>query len=112
MGQLDAGASPAGVRAEKETKKFVRVTGIRLDRYVEFEFSVNDSDLMVELILPFEAFDDFCALQNAVVLPPNGDAANLLEQKAWRTRQPGLLRRIKNAADTDLATEDKNNTQS
>lgn len=112
MGQLDAGASPEGVRAEKAAEKFVRVTGTRLDRYVEFEFSVNDSDLMVELILPFEAFDEFCTLQNATVLPPRGDAANLLEQMAWRTRQPGLLRRIKNAADTDLATEDKNNTQS
>ena len=50
-------------------RKFVRVTGSRLGKYVEFEFSVNDADLTVELILPFAAFDEFCRLQNATVLP-------------------------------------------
>ena len=111
MGQLDAGAGPEGPRAESNIKKFVRVTGTRLDRYVEFEFSVNDADLMVELILPFEAFHEFCVLQHATVLPPESVAANQLEQLAWRSRQPGLLRRIKNAAEGETeATDDDTRT--
>jgi phenol hydroxylase P0 protein len=85
-------------------KKFVRVTGTRLDRYVEFEFSVNDPDLTVELILPFSAFDEFCALQEAVVLPSESAAVSDLERLAWRSRQPGLLRRVRSVADPDEPT--------
>jgi len=76
-----------------ELKKFVRITGIRLDRYVEFEFSVNDADLTIELILPFAAFDEFCTAQQAVVLHPEPATATDLERLAWRSRQPGLLQR-------------------
>ena len=61
MGQYVSGAAPAGVGADAPLRKFVRIIGTRLGKYVEFEFSVNDADLAVELILPFEAFDEFCA---------------------------------------------------
>lgn len=103
MGQYDAGAAPTGVGANAPLRKFVRIIGTRLGKYVEFEFSVNDADLAVELILPFEAFDEFCALQNAAVLPPEPAVAGQLEQLAWRSRQPGLLRRVKNAIEADEA---------
>ena len=99
MGREDSGAPPKGLRGQASMRKFVRVTGTRLDKYVEFEFSVNDADLTVELILPFAAFDEFCRLQNATVLPPHSAAAAQLEQLAWRSRQPGLLRRVKNSAE-------------
>lgn len=79
--------------------KFVRVTGVRSGRYVEFEFSVNDADLMVELILPFSAFEEFCTLQEATRLPPEAEVANELDKLAWRARQPGLLRRVQSASD-------------
>lgn len=95
MATRDVGADRAAL------KKFVRVTGTRLDRYVEFEFSINDSDLTVELILPFAAFDEFCSLQEAVVLPPEPAAASGLELLAWKSHQPGLLRRVKNAVDAE-----------
>jgi len=95
MATRDVGADRATL------KKFVRVTGTRLDRYVEFEFSVNDADLTVELILPFTAFDEFCSLQEAVVLPPEPTAAGELELLAWRSRQPGLLRRVKDVIDAE-----------
>jgi phenol hydroxylase P0 protein len=115
MGSQDDGAASSGVgvdpslptassqegpwqdkpRQNEPLHKFVRVTGTRLDKYVEFEFSVNDADLTVELILPFTAFDEFCRLQNVTVLPPDSAASAKLEQLAWRSRQPGLLRRVK-----------------
>ena len=75
-------------------KKFVRVTGVRSGRFVELEFSVNDADLTVELILPFAAFEEFCTLQEAVRLQPTFEAASEFEKLAWRRRQPGLLRRV------------------
>ena len=87
-------------QSQTPLKKFVRVTGVRSGRYVEFEFSVNDADLTVELILPFAAFEEFCALQEAVRLPPAEEVASELEKLAWRSRQPGLLRRVQSAETT------------
>ena len=33
-------------------KTFVKVKGTRLGKFIEFEFSINDEDLTIELILP------------------------------------------------------------
>lgn len=71
----------------------VRILGTRLGRFVEFEFSIGDDDLAVELILPTRAFEEFCRTRGAVVLPPDPATAEALEQMAWRAGQPGLLRR-------------------
>ncbi|MBT3047597.1 MAG: phenol hydroxylase subunit [Candidatus Thiodiazotropha sp.] len=49
-------------------KAYVRVTGERLHRFVEFEFSINDGDLTVELILPHEEFRAFCAKHQAQLI--------------------------------------------
>jgi phenol hydroxylase P0 protein len=88
-------------QSQTPLKKFVRVTGVRSGRYVEFEFSVNDADLTVELILPFAAFEEFCTLQEVVRLKPEGEVANELEKLAWRARQPGLLRRVQTASEDE-----------
>ena len=88
-------------QSQTPLKKYVRVTGVRSGRHVEFEFSVNDADLTVELILPFAAFEEFCALQEAVRLPPAGDVGDEYEKLAWRSRQPGLLRRVQGADEGD-----------
>ncbi len=44
---------------------YVRITGERLGKYVEFEFSIDDEDLTVELIMPHEAFRLFCEKHQA-----------------------------------------------
>ncbi len=44
---------------------YVRITGERLGKYVEFEFSIDDEDLTVELIMPHEAFRLFCEKHRA-----------------------------------------------
>lgn len=49
---------------------FVKITGTRLNRFIEFEFSLNDADLTVELVLPPEAFEAFCLAQKATLLLP------------------------------------------
>ncbi len=89
-------------QSQTPLNKFVRVTGVRSGRYVEFEFSVNDADLMVELILPFSAFEEFCTLQEATRLPPEAEVANELDKLAWRARQPGLLRRVQPVSNGEL----------
>lgn len=88
------GGTPAQTPFGTVMQTFVRVIGSRLDSYVEFEFSVNDPDLTVELILPFQAFEDFCERQGAIVLPPAPEVADALDRQAWRLHQPGLLRRV------------------
>jgi len=90
--------------AKTPIKKFVRVIGVRQGRFVEFEFSVNDADLTVELILPLRAFEEFCVTQDATILPPASDAATDFEQLAWRAKNPGLLRRV--VAVSDEAGDD------
>lgn len=89
-------------QSQTPLKKFVRVTNVRSGRYVEFEFSVNDADLTVELILPLAAFEEFCVLQEAVRLPATAEVASEYEKLAWRARQPGLLRRIQAASEDAL----------
>ncbi len=109
MGQQDVDAARRNAPSSTQLQKFVRILGTRHDRYVEFEFSVNDADLAVDLILPFAAFDEFCLLQNVTMLPPEPTAAEQLEQLAWRSRQPGLLRRVKNAVE-DAGDERESDT--
>lgn len=47
----------------------VRITGIRRGRFVEFDYSVGDRDLSVELIMPLAAFEEFCRRDGTMVLP-------------------------------------------
>ncbi|NTV11794.1 MAG: phenol hydroxylase [Zoogloea sp.] len=49
-------------------KKFVRLTEERADGLVEFEFSIGDPDLFVEMLLPKAAYQEFCRVNRVVVL--------------------------------------------
>lgn len=53
------------------TKKFVRVTQLRDDGFVEFDFAIGGAEVYVEMILPAPAFDEFCALNKVVFLKEN-----------------------------------------
>lgn len=50
------------------SKKFVRVTQLREDGFVEFDFAIGEADVYVEMILPASAFDEFCALNKVLFL--------------------------------------------
>ena len=52
-------------------KKYVRVTELRGDGFVEFEFAVGEPELFVEMILPPTAFDEFCAMNAVTFLKGN-----------------------------------------
>jgi len=68
---------------------YVRVTGERLGKYVEFEFSIDDEDLTVELIMPHEAFRLFCEKHQARLID---SPKQIGEDRATKGR-PGLYRR-------------------
>lgn len=49
-------------------RKFVKVIGTRPDGLVMFEFSIGWPELAVELMLPPEAFEHFCARERVIRL--------------------------------------------
>lgn len=55
----------------------VRIIGLRAGRFIEFEYSAGDPDLVVELIMPKQAFDEFCVRENVVLA---GDAQSTESQ--------------------------------
>ena len=65
MGQQEkqGGAFDAG-------RRYVRVCNRRPDGFIEFEFSIGDPELAVELMLPETAFHEFCLANEVIVLDP------------------------------------------
>ncbi len=72
---------------------FVRIVGVRLGRFIEFEFLLGDGDLAIELILPTKAFEEFCRDHSAKILTPDTETTAEVERLAWRAGHPGLLQR-------------------
>ncbi len=85
------------------SRKFVRVTELRQDGFVAFDFAIGEPELFVEMILPAPAFDEFCALNKVSFvddsqrLRVDGDDAEERAEWAWnlhdathqRFRNPG-----------------------
>jgi len=78
------------------TRKFVRLVERRPDGLVEFEFSIGEPELFVEMMLPQSAYEAFCEINQVIVLegerPANEDESdwdwNLHEATSKRFRQP------------------------
>jgi len=51
-------------------RRYVRICKRRLDGFIEFEFSIGDPELAVELMLPEAAFHEFCLANEVIVLDP------------------------------------------
>ena len=66
------------------TTRFVRVTGTNPRGFVEFQFSVDDPTLYLEMTLPPAAFEEFCRAQGARHLSES-EAERVDESEArWR----------------------------
>lgn len=70
-----------------QTTRYVRETGRVADRFVEFQFSIGDPTLYLEMILPEAAFHEFCAVQRAVRLTPEQGAHVDADRLKWRENQ-------------------------
>lgn len=75
---------PAGI----EGQRYVRVTNVLHDKYIEFEFAIGDPTINVELILPFEHFRKFCEKNNAKHLTVEQEAAVDYDKLKWRFGVP------------------------
>lgn len=62
----------------------VRVTDPDHHGYVEFQFSLGDPELYLEMTLPRAAFEEFCREHAARVLTPAEGAAVDAGERRWR----------------------------
>lgn len=49
-------------------RKYVRLVERRPDGLVEFEFSISDPALFVEMLLPEAAYEEFCRTNRVILL--------------------------------------------
>ena len=69
--------------------RYVRITRVTRGGFVEFQFSIGDPTLYLEMILPKPAFDLFCAEQGAVHLSGAQAAAVDADRHKWRDGRAG-----------------------
>ena len=67
-----------------ELTRYVRVRRIVNDRFVEFDFAIDDPSLYVEMILPKDAFDAFCQHNKVVMMTDEQAAAVDADMEKWR----------------------------
>lgn len=65
-------------------QRYVRVTNIDSRGFVEFQFSINDPNLYLEMTLPQTAFDEFCRVEKAARLTP--EQARLVDETELKWR--------------------------
>lgn len=64
--------------------KYIRVTGDRHAKFVEFDFAINDPTLFVELLLPQQAFTNFCRINEVVEMNEEQEQLNDALERKWR----------------------------
>ena len=68
----------------KPLRHFVHITSEKRAGFVEFNFSINDPGLFIEMILPTKAFDEFCKRNDVTFLSPDEVIAVEQQQIKWR----------------------------
>ena len=68
----------------KTQRCFVRTTSRDRPGLVEFNFSIGDPSLYLEMILPDEAFDEFCRSNQVTFLTDEQAEAVAKQQEKWR----------------------------
>lgn len=67
-----------------ELTRYVRVRDVVDDRFVEFDFAIGEPSLYVELILPKQAFDEFCRLNKVVEMTQEQASSVDADMEKWR----------------------------
>ncbi|RMF09079.1 MAG: phenol hydroxylase [Alphaproteobacteria bacterium] len=67
-----------------DRERVARITGVRRATYVEFDFTVGDEQLTVELIMPYPAFREFCEHNRIRLLPSSSEVERQMQQLKWR----------------------------
>jgi len=77
-------------------KKYVRVKNIIRDKFVEFDFAIQEPVLFVELILPVEAYKVFCETNQVIEMTEAQCREVDEEMEKWRYGKDTLSARNKN----------------
>ena len=65
-------------------KRYVHITNRDRPGFVEFHFSLDDPTLYLEMILPLEAFGEFCRANEVTFLSDEQAEAIAGQQVKWR----------------------------
>ena len=68
----------------KTQTRYVRITSKDRPGFVEFNFSIGDPSLYLEMILPVKAFNDFCKTNQVTFLTDEQAEAVAQQQEKWR----------------------------
>ena len=68
----------------KPLRHFVHITSEKRAGFVEFNFSINDPELFLEMILPAKAFEEFCETNKVIFLSRVEVKAVEQQQIKWR----------------------------
>ena len=79
-----------GTNHALDQQRYVRITKVLHNRFVEFEYSIGDPTLCVELVLPFPEFEQFCSRYQTERLTPEQVTAVDFDRLKWRFGEPGL----------------------
>lgn len=60
------------------------------NRFVEFELSIGDPGIAVELVMLFDQFREFCATHQVTQLSADESARLDWERMKWRYGAPGI----------------------
>lgn len=82
--------------------KYIRITNHRNAEFVEFDFAIHDPTLFVELVLPQQAFQHFCEINQVVEMNEAQKAWNDAQEDKWRYGvEPNVLTQVRSAADQE-----------
>lgn len=66
------------------TLKYVRVTDKRADGFIEFDYCLGEKDMVLEMILTEEAFEDFCRTEQVTFLDADNNEGGEASPFDWR----------------------------
>ncbi len=68
----------------KQLKKYVRVRSKPESQFIEFDFAISDPCLFVELIMPKNAFENFCISNDVIYMNSEQITAVEKDIEKWR----------------------------
>lgn len=72
-------------------KKYVHITDIKSNGLVEFDFSIGDPCMYVELALPKKQFEQFCDANSVMHLTPEQEIEVENDKHKWQYGVVGTL---------------------